>query len=247
MDQFFASDFTGQPFVIFSPSHLVALSIIVIILLLIFIFRNRFTERGKKIFRYSLATMLIVQEISNHLWFVYAGQWTIQEMLPLHLCGLLVWASAYMLVRKSNTVYEFAYIIGIMGALQALLTPNIGLYGYPHFRFFQTNLSHGGIVIAALYMTWVEKFRPYPKSLLHVLIYGNLYMAFVGLVNWLIGSNYLFIAYKPPTASILDSLPDWPIYILYIEGLAIVLGLLMYLPFFIMDKRAKKKSSLSVA
>ena len=247
MNQIFASNFTGQPFVIFSPSHLVALSIIVLILIAIYVFRNRFTERGKKIFRYSLAAMLIIQEISNHAWFIYAGQWTAQEMLPLHLCGLLVWASAFMLVRKSNTVYEFAYIIGIMGALQALLTPNIGVYGYPHFRFFQTNLSHGGIVIAALYMTWVEGFRPYPKSLWHVLVYGNVYMLFAGIINWLIGSNYLFIAHKPETASILDSLPDWPIYILYIEGLAIVLGLLMYLPFFIKDTRAKKLAAATQA
>jgi hypothetical integral membrane protein (TIGR02206 family) len=240
MNQFFASDFTGQPFIIFSPSHLVALAIILAILIAIYVFRNRFTERGKKIFRYSLAAMLIIQELTNHAWFIYAGQWTVQEMLPLHLCGLLVWASAFMLVKKSDTVYEFAYIIGIMGALQALLTPNIGVYGYPHFRFYQTNLSHGGIVIAALYMTWVEGFRPYPKSLLRVLIIGNLYMVFAGVINWLIGSNYLFIAYKPETASILDSLPDWPIYIFYIEGLAIVLGLLMYLPFFIKDKRTQK-------
>ena len=241
MNQFFASDFTGQPFVIFSPSHLVALSIIVVILLTIYIFRNRFTERGKRIFRYALAAMLIIQEISNHAWFIYAGQWTAQEMLPLHLCGLLVWASAFMLIWKSNTVYEFAYIIGIMGALQALLTPNIGAYGYPHFRFFQTNLSHGGIVIAALYMTWVEGFRPYPKSLWHVLIYGNIYMVFAGIINWLIGSNYLFIAHKPETASILDSLPEWPIYILYIEGLGIILGFIDV--FTILYQRHKSKKA----
>jgi len=26
--------------------------------------------------------------------------------------------------------------MGIGGALQALLTPDLGLYGFPHFRFF---------------------------------------------------------------------------------------------------------------
>ncbi|MBI9047972.1 MAG: TIGR02206 family membrane protein [Anaerolineaceae bacterium] len=240
MNQFFVKDFTGQPFVIFSPSHLTVLGILLVIILLIYIFRNHFTEKGKKTLRYSLAILLIVQELTNHIWFISAGQWTIQYMLPFHLCAVLVWASAYMLIFKSYRVYEFAYVIGIVGALQAILTPDIGMYGFPHFRFFQTYLSHGSIVIAALYMTWMEGFRPTPKSLLRVLIYGNLYMGLVGIINWLIGSNYLFIANKPPTASLLDALPAWPIYILYIEGLAIVLGLLMYLPFAIKDARAKK-------
>jgi len=67
----------------------------------------------------------------------------------------------------------------------------------------------------------------------------NIYMAAVGLVNWAIGSNYLFIAHKPETASLLDVLPPWPWYILYIEGLGILFVLLFYLPFAIIDWRKK--------
>lgn len=163
-------------------------------------------------------------------------------MLPLHLCSLFVFLSAYMLVAKHYKIYEFAYFMGIAGATQALLTPDAGAYGFPHFRAFQVMVSHGCIVTAAVYMTVVEGFRPTWVSYLRVVIGTNLYMLFVGLVNWRLGSNYLFIAHKPETASLLDVLGPWPWYILAMEALGLVLCLLLYTPFAIRDWQAKRAS-----
>ncbi|GAB4481644.1 MAG: hypothetical protein OHK0031_03670 [Anaerolineales bacterium] len=33
-------------------------------------------------------------------------------------------------------IYELLYFMGIGGALQALLTPDVGIYGFPHYRYF---------------------------------------------------------------------------------------------------------------
>ncbi|KAA3662494.1 MAG: hypothetical protein DWQ04_13345, partial [Chloroflexi bacterium] len=63
------------------------------------------------------------------------------------------------------------------------------------------------------------------------------YMAFVGVVNWLLGSNYLFIARKPDTASLLDVLPAWPCYIPVLLLLAVLFLGIAYLPFAIKDFR----------
>jgi len=82
----------------------------------------------------------------------------------------LVWLGGYMLVSKNYLVYEFAYFLGIGGALQALFTPDLGIYGYPHYRFFQTFISHGLIFTSAIYMTTVEGFRPTWKSVLRVMV-----------------------------------------------------------------------------
>jgi len=59
----------------------------------------------------------------------------------------------------------------------------------------------------------------------------------VYFLNSAIGSNFLFINHKPPTASLLDALPEWPIYILYMEGLGVVTFLILYIPFIIKDLR----------
>lgn len=239
MTQFFAKDYTGGAFELFGSAHLVALALVLLINLVIVASRKRFTDLGKKRFRFGLAALLVINELAFHLWNYSIGQWTIQTMLPLHLCSVLVWVSAYMLLTRSYSIYEFAYFLGIGGAIQALLTPDAGIYGFPHFRFFQTIISHGAIVTAAIYMTLVEGYRPYWSSLVRVAIWGNIYMAAVGIVNWLVGSNYLFIARKPDTASLIDMLGPWPWYIISLEVVAILMCLVLYLPYAVRDRRIK--------
>ncbi len=239
MTQFFAKDYTGGAFELFGSAHLVALALVLLINLVIVASRKSFTDLDKKRFRFGLAALLVINELAFHLWNYSIGQWTIQTMLPLHLCSVLVWVSAYMLLTRSYSIYEFAYFLGIGGAIQALLTPDAGIYGFPHFRFFQTIISHGAIVTAAIYMTLVEGYRPYWSSLVRVAIWGNIYMAAVGIVNWLVGSNYLFIARKPDTANLIDMLGPWPWYILSLEVVAILMCLALYLPYAVRDRRIK--------
>jgi hypothetical integral membrane protein (TIGR02206 family) len=240
MGEYFARDYHGEPFQLFGPAHLVALSIVLLIVLLVIYFRKGFSPRLRLITRYTLATILVLNELAWHAWNYFTGQWTIQTMLPLHLCSVLVWLGAYMLVTQSYTIYEFSYFLGIAGALQALLTPDVGIYGFPHFRFFQTMISHGAIILSAIYMTIVEGYRPTWKSVIRVMVWMNVYMVVIGIVNWLIGSNYLFIAHKPETASLIDVLGPWPWYILSLEAIGLVLCLLLYLPYAIRDQRATR-------
>jgi uncharacterized membrane protein YwaF len=67
-------------------------------------------------------------------------------------------------------------------------------------------------------------------------------MVVVFFINSVIGSNYLMINGKPPTASILDLLPPWPIYIVYMEVLGVITFLLLYIPFIIKDWRVKRSA-----
>jgi hypothetical integral membrane protein (TIGR02206 family) len=244
MIQYFVKDYAGAPFELFGTAHLIALACVVLVNLLIVIFRKKFTPKGQQYFRYITAAILLFNETAWHLWNYFTGQWTLQTMLPLHLCSVLVFVSAIMLITKSYAIYEFAYFLGIAGATQALLTPDAGIYGYPHFRFFQIFISHGAIVTSAIYMTLVEGFRPYWKSLKHIFLWGNVYMAVIFVFNLLIGSNYLFIAHKPETASLIDVLPAWPWYILALEGIAVIMCLLLYIPFIIRDSRSRKTASI---
>ena len=158
-------------------------------------------------------------------------------MLPLHVCSVLVWLGGLMLVTKNYTIYEFAYFMGIGGALQALLTPDLGVYGFPHYRFFQTFISHGLIVTSAIYMTAVEGFRPTWKSMLKAAVWMNVYALAIYFVNDVLGSNYLMVNAKPDVPSLLDLLPTWPWYILWMEGIGLLTCLILYIPFIIKDQR----------
>jgi hypothetical integral membrane protein (TIGR02206 family) len=236
MEQFFAGDYPGPAFEFFGISHIAALGFLV--LLNLFLIRFKYAdEKTKSTIRWTLALILWGNEFAWHYWNYAVGKWTIQTMLPLQVCSILVWLGALMLVTKNYRIYEFMYLMGIGGAIQALATPDLGIYGFPHFRFFQTFLSHGLIITSAIYMTTVEGFRPTWKSILRVALWMNLYLIPIYFINNAIGSNYLFVNHKPETASLLDALPEWPIYILYMEGLGLVTFILLYIPFVIKDLR----------
>jgi hypothetical integral membrane protein (TIGR02206 family) len=130
--------------------------------------------------------------------------------------------------------------MGMGGAFQYLMTPDLGIYGFPHFRYWQTFLAHGLLFIAPIYMTVVEGFRPTWKSFWRVVIGSNIYMVIIFFINRWIGGDYLFVNGKPATASIMDLLPPWPYYIIYLELIGVVTFILLYLPFFIKDMHAKK-------
>lgn len=238
MTNFFAANYPGPVFELFGTTHFAALGVLVLFNLFLLRFKNA-SDSTKSAIRWMLALILLVNELAWHYWNYIYGKWTIQTMLPLHLCSLLVWTGALMLITKNYRIYEFMYFMGIAGAIQALATPGLGLYGFPHFVFFQYFLSHGLIITSAIYMTVVEGFRPTWKSIIRVAIWVNIYALIVYFINSAIGSNYLMINYKPDTPSLLDLLPEWPVYILYMELIGVITVLLLYLPFVAKDLRSK--------
>jgi hypothetical integral membrane protein (TIGR02206 family) len=159
------------------------------------------------------------------------GQWTIQGMLPLWLCSITSWTMPLLLIWRNRYYFEWAYFMGTIGAIMALLTPDLTIYGFPHFRFIEFLTLHGAILVAVVYMTVVERFRVNFQSLLRVFVIANLYWGFCAVVNSLIGSNYLYTHGKLPTPSLLDYLGPHPWYLLAMEVIGIVLCLLLYLPF----------------
>jgi hypothetical integral membrane protein (TIGR02206 family) len=237
VSEYFAVTYSGPAFVILGPPHLAAMAAVVVLNLVLFQFRHS-PERAGLVLRISLTTVLWSAELSWHLWNLGAGTWTIMNMLPLNTCSMLIWLSGVMLIRKDARIYEFAYFLGIGGALQYLVTPDLGPYGYPHFRFFQAFTSHGLLLTAPIYMTVVEHFRPTWKSLRRVVLWTNAYMVLVFLVNLALGSDYLMLNAKPATPSLLDLLPPWPHYIAYMEVIGLSTCLLLYTPFIIRDRKS---------
>ena len=237
MENLVAKDFVGDAFEFLGLAHLVAMGALVLLNVFLLGLKNASSQARTRA-AWTMAILLWANELGWHLWNWSIGKWTLQTMLPLHVCSILVWLGGWALVTRNKTVYEYLYFLGIGGALQAVLTPDLGAYGFPHYRFFQTFISHGLIVTAPIYMTAVEGFRPTWGSMRRVIVGGLIYMLFVTGVNWLIGSNYMYTLHKPPTASLFDIMPAWPWYLLVTMGVAIVMFVLLYLPFIIKDWRA---------
>lgn len=240
--QFFTVDYKGAPFVLFGTAHLMSLLVLLAAVVAIFNAKN-LGEPARKRVRVGMAIGLWTIESSWHLWNVVNGMWTVDTLLPLHMCSVMIWLAGYMLITKNETIYPFVYFLGIGGALQAVLTPESGIYGFPHFRYMQTFTNHSLLILSGVWMTVVEGYRPTWKTLLRVMVVANMYMVVVFFINMALGSNYLFINHKPPTASIIDLLPPWPYYIAFLELIGLVQFTILYLPFAIKDMFTRKVSA----
>ena len=142
------------------------------------------------------------------------GSWSVHASLPLALCNmaLLVAAGACWEPRWQLAV-ELTYFWGLAGTLQAVVTPDLDV-GFPQLEFFEFVVGHLGVVLAALYLVVGLRLRPRPGAVTRVFAVTAVYTAFVGWFDWLTGSNYMFLAAIPTTASLLSVLGPWPWYIL---------------------------------
>ena len=233
---YFARDYPGAPFVVFGAGHLAVLG--VLFALGVFMLRFRGANRAsRRRARLVLALLMVATESSYHVWMFVTGRWTMQTMLPLHLCSALIWTTAYTLVTLDVTAYEFVYLMGIGASLAALLTPEAGPYGLPHYRALETLSAHGLLVIAALYLTVVEGLRPRPGSVWRVVLGTLAYMVAVTGVNLAVGGNYMYTLAKPASASLLDEFGPWPWYLAPMIGTGILSCVLLYSPFWWADRR----------
>jgi hypothetical integral membrane protein (TIGR02206 family) len=232
--QLWTADYDGERFELFSPSHLVTLVALTLLVASFLLLRGPRRAPARAAFRYTAAGLLIGIELLLQLWAASNGVWTVREYLPLQLCSVSQYLSVAMLLTRSRRLYEYVYYFALGGAVPALLTPSLG-YGCPHFRFWEYAISHVLVVSAPLYMTLAEGYRPWPGSVLRAATAVNVLMAVAGLVDWLTGSNYLFLAQKPQGPTPFDLLGPWPWYILSVEALGLLTIVVLYSPFAVRD------------
>lgn len=234
ISEFFAPApyYKGKHFELFSKVHIATLFALALInLFIILYYRKKTGEKPKKRFRISLALFLLVNEAAYTAWSITTDDWILGYSLPLHLCDMAMLFSVIMLFTKNRFLYEITYFWGLGGSLQTLITPDLYPYSFPHFIYFNFFFAHGGVITAVLFMTLVEKFRPFKKSILKTIIFTNIYMAIMAVVNILTNGNYLFLCHKPNSTSIMDYLGPWPWYVLGLEAVGIAIMFIIYIPF----------------
>ncbi|MBR2048790.1 MAG: TIGR02206 family membrane protein [Oscillospiraceae bacterium] len=232
-------------FALFTLAHFLPILLMVAVIFLIRKNANAIREsRYETNLRYILGFALIICDMSYYWRFAaWPGLGVgAAENLPIGVCGWAVIFCSYMLIGKSQTLFDIAYFWLMSGSLFALLTPTPLTYcGPTRFRYYQFWLEHTLGYIAIFYMIFVHNMRPNKKSM--VRSYG----ALVGLcciafwVNSMIpGANYLFLARPESAPSVLDILP--PNFLLRTSIMVAVITAmygLAYLPWHLKDKKQK--------
>ena len=193
--------------------------------------------------RYIIAFVMIVSEMSYY-WRLIAipslGPNPVDH-LPITVCGWVAVFGSYMVIGKSQTLFDLCYFWAFSGTIFALITPTVITETGPlRFRFYQFWIEHLIGYIAIFYMIFVHKMRPNKKSFIKAYVGLGVLAGIAYFANTLIGpgANYLFMAKPESTPSILDILPpNFILRLLVMASAVTLLFILAYLPWFIMDRK----------
>lgn len=92
-------------------------------------------------------------------------------------------------------------------------------------------VGHVAIVTGALFLVVGLRITPRPGAVRRTYLVTATYSAFVGVVDWVSGANYMFLRHAPSTWTALRLLGPWPWYIVSAAAVAVVLLALLNLPF----------------
>lgn len=231
----------------FTLAHLLPIAVAVLIIFLMYRFRNVLRDsKYEKPLRYMLAFAMITCEMS-YFWRLVAmpslGANAVDH-LPITVCGWAIVFGSYMLVGKSQYLFDICYFWVLCGSIFALITPTVITYTGPtRYRFYQFWAEHLLGYVAVFYMMFVHKMRPTVRSAVRSYAAMVILAVIAYFANSVLGpgANYLFMAKPEDTPSILDFLPpNFALRLLVMAAVVTVLFVLAYLPWLIKDKKAVK-------
>ena len=224
-------------FILFSNEHLITVGIGFISCILL-VFLGFFTEK-KATFAKIVAIVVLGVKIAELLFrHHYYGE-TVAQLLPLHLCPIVIILSIFMMFFHSEVLFQPVYFWSI-GAFFAILMPDIrdGMSNFASQSFF---ITHFFILFSTAYAFVHFRFRPTKAGFLCSFLLLVTLAFIMYFVNNKLGTNFLYVNHPPVTKSLMDFMGPWPYYIFSLAGIDIAISFFMYLPFR-KNKKAKYAS-----
>ena len=186
------------------------------------------------LFLVSIGFLQEVVDYSNRIIFRNLS-WS--EDLPLHICNYMLYVGLVFMITRDQFLFEFLYLVGFGAAFVTIFTPEFKMINTIDYVVFF--VSHGLIVVFALWGIFIFKMRPRKNSVLKVFLFLWALAVPIGLISWMTGGNYMFLMEKPQVSNPLV-FGEWPWYILNISGVALIIMSISYFPFFLKPNSANE-------
>ena len=253
MKEFFVHFFgqgTDVEFSLFTLAHFAPIVWMLFMIWLIYKKRDAIAQsKYEEKLRYVLAFALIICDMSYYWRLV--GMPSLHpsavENLPIGICAWSVIFCSFLMIGKSQTLFDIIYFWLFSGTLFALITPTPITYTGPtRYRYYQFWLEHTLGYISIFYMIFVHKMRPNIRSIFKSLAGMTLMALLAYWVNTRIpGANYLYMARPEAAPSVLDILPaNFALRTSIMAFVMLIMYALAYLPWYRIDKKAKQTETV---
>jgi hypothetical integral membrane protein (TIGR02206 family) len=222
-----------REFTAYGPSHWAVLVIFAIGAALLVWIGRRQNESQARVFSRALALVILAAFAVALVYKLIRPD--LDTSVPLQLCDLAELTAAYALWSQRHWAFVLTYYCGLVLSSQALITPDVGTPqegapDFPNHLFLTFFTLHVLVVWTAIYLTWGRRMRPNWRGYRFAIIATLGWAAFTFTFNTITGTNYGYLNRKPPTASLLDVLGPWPVYLLAEVAIVLVVWALMTWP-----------------
>jgi len=116
---------TPYTFDLFGKDHILSIILIVIFYVFFLSFNEKIGIKNKsKSLLIVLSFIIISLDISEDIVRYITDYYSIKKDLPLQLCTMGIYVAVVALLKKNQTAFELIFYWGMVGASQAILTPD---------------------------------------------------------------------------------------------------------------------------
>ncbi len=209
---------TADRFQTYGTSHLAALAVCVIGIIAIVLLGRRAQGSGvNRGFAVAIALVTIPLQVMQLL----PDEWNPRTSLPFQLCDLAWMFAVHALWTRSRLSATVTYLWGITLTTQAMITPDLAS-DFPEPRYLMFWAMHVLIVWAAFHLVFGLRILPTWATYWTTVGITAVWAGAVMVYNVVANTNYGYLNGKPASASILDLLGPWPLYV--VLEIAIIIG-----------------------
>ncbi|RCL70067.1 MAG: TIGR02206 family membrane protein [Bacteroidetes bacterium] len=224
------SDINKYALEFLSSTWIITVACVIALIFTVLYVGHKMPSNKKEQYAKILSFLMIGFFVINHSFLFIIGKWELSKELPVHLCsisGLICCIIMFLPKSQRQFPFEFLFYCGIIGGVQAILTPLIDDYGGYNFFYIQFFFKHAMIIAFPIYLRNNIEMKLTKYSWVKTFFTLNILMIILIQINNLLGSNYMYVN-VPPAVDNPMVIGEWPTYLYWWEVFVLILILIVF-------------------
>ena len=182
----------------FNLLHIITLLVMILIVFLTVMFSRKIKVNSKtdKIIRYSMATFLLVFELTYYIWTLADGN-DFADINPFAaFCGMTNILTIIYLYSNSTKLANYVFYYALTGSFFSLLFVDI-THAFPHFRYFHYFGIHFGFSLIAIYNYVIRRVKIERRSFNFASLYLISYTLVILVLDFILDENWFYFKESP--------------------------------------------------
>lgn len=182
----------GLGFAHFSPFHLAWIFTGILITVLCCILYRRLGQKGRGVFRKTVALLLVADELFKLIPMVVMGVFRL-DYLPFQLCSINLFLIGWHAWKPGKLLDNFLYTVCIPGAVAAMLFPTWTKLPAVNYMLIHSFTVHILLVLYPVVLTAAGEIKPELKEVPKCLLLLAALAAVALVLNLLWDTNFMFL------------------------------------------------------